>query len=74
VCAECKAEDLAEEDCEGIEFDQAFLDALNLIEISADCNGGNCWSAELLDRWHGRESMLIKALISAGGRLDAARS
>jgi hypothetical protein len=51
---------------ERIEFDQAFLDALNMIEISADCDGGNCWSAELLDRWHGRESRLIKALILAG--------
>lgn len=69
VCAECKAEDLAEEEREGIEFDQAFLDALNMIEISADCNGGNCWSIELLDRWNGRESRLIKALILAGGRL-----
>ncbi len=66
VCAECKAEDLAEEEREWIEFDQAFLDALNMIEISADCNGGNCWSAELLDRWYGRESLLIKALILAG--------
>jgi hypothetical protein len=28
VCAECKAEDLAEEERERIEFDQAFLDAV----------------------------------------------
>jgi hypothetical protein len=71
VCVECKAK-IANDEREGIEFDQAFLDALTAIEISAVANAGGCCSPELFDRWgaigedNHRQRLLIKALILVG--------
>jgi len=47
VCAECKAEDVEDENREEIEFALAHLDALTAIEMSADANAGGCNSPEL---------------------------
>lgn len=76
VCAECKAEDLAEKEREEIESALAYLDALTAIEISAVANAGGCYSPELLDRWGAMgednhwQRLLIKALILVGARPD----
>jgi hypothetical protein len=76
VCAECKAEDVEDENREEIEFALAHLDALTAIEVSADANAGGCYSTELLDRWgamgedNHRQRLSIKALILVGARLD----
>ena len=77
MCAECKAEDLEDEEREAIEFALAHLDALTAIEMSAAANAGGSYSPELLDRWDAmgednhRQRLLIKALILVGARLDA---
>ena len=76
MCAECKAEDLEDEEREAIEFALAHLDALTAIEMSAAANAGGSYSPELLDRWDAmgednhRQRLLIKALILVGARLD----
>ena len=78
VCAECKAEDVEDENREEIEFALAYFDALTAIEMSADANAGGCYSPELLDRWgamgeeNHRQRLLIKALILVGARLALA--
>ena len=78
VCAECKAEDVEDENREEIEFALAYLDALTAIEMSADANAGGCYSPELLDRWgamgeeNHRQRLLIKALILVGAMLALA--